>query len=306
VRFPLRVPLVFVLLPVFFLAGCATPRGGSAARFTPQNFQEIALSPYYLSDPAEGGDHAWYMKLKRSRKAPVAGFLKPNEMLTESLTRSIYGLKLVAGQVLPPVSLPAIHGCAGSYATQINIQPGGEISGHLLFSGYADDCSLALEGRVPFKGKLDPASGDTRVELTLSSLAGRLAAKGVQLSGKLELEFNALVGEQQLVTASSSMNIADETGLRMSLRPMSFSWDRRGQYLQEIIEGQVAISPYGVLQLKTTSPLKISPERNAPFEGALRFYGENDSSVRMLFAKPGFTGFFILDGPDGFTTMGQI
>jgi hypothetical protein len=102
------------------------------------------------------------------------------------------------------------------------------------------------------------------------------------------------------------LNISDETGLRISLRPVNFSWDRRGQYMQQSMAGQVVVVPYGVLQFNTTSPLKISPERNTPFEGALRFYGEKETSIRMLFSKPGFPGSYILDGPHGFTTIGQL
>ena len=298
--------LIPIILFAATLGGCATSGGGSPARLTTQNLQEIALSPYYLSDPAEGGDHAWYLKMKRSEKTPVAGFLKPNEMLTESMTRSIYGLKPVAGQVFSADPLPLIKGCAGTYSTQINMLPGGKIYGQIIFDEYADDCSLVLDGKVLFEGKVDLASGTTDVELTLSALTGRLAEKELQLSGKLELKFNAVAGEKQLVITRSRMNIADETGLRISLRPVTFSWDRREKITQELFEGKVAISPYGVLDLKTTSPIRISLERNAPFEGALRFHGEKDISIRMLFGRSGFTGFFFIDGPNGFKTTGQL
>jgi hypothetical protein len=300
--------LTFLIL---FLGGCAGPGGGSPAsgslgNFDSKNTQEIVIAPYYLADPAQGGDHAWYMKLKITSKVPVAGFLKPNQMLTESLTRAIFALQPVPGKVLSSSPGSPIKGCEGSYSGQVSMKSSGDFKGSLSFSHYSDDCSLVLDGLVPFTGKIDMVSGEAGVSLNLPPLAARLAEKDLQLAGRMDLTFNAFKGEKQLVLARSSMEIADETGPRFSLRPVTFSWDRQGEYMSETIEGQFGVSPYGFVQVKTTSPIMMRPDSKKPFNGSLKFYDAKGRWIRLLFAKPGMPGFFRLDGDDGFYTIGHL
>ncbi len=294
------------ILFIFTLSACVMPGGGTPVKFDSINSQEVVLSPYYLGNPAQGGDHAWYMKLKISDRVPVAGFLKPNQMLTESLTRAIFALKPASGKVLLSSAGIPTKGCEGLYSAQISIQPEGGIKGSLSFSNYSDDCSMVLNGQVPFAGEMDMASGETEIELQLPPLAARLAEKKLQLTGSLELTFNAFKGEKQLVLNRSTMIMADETGPRIRLSPVTFSWDRRGKFLDEALDGQFVVEPYGVVHLETTSPLQIRHDGKNPIKGALRFHGDNGSWIRLYFAKEGLPGFFRLDGDDGFETIGQL
>lgn len=298
--------LFAILLFIIPLSGCAMSGGGSPVHFDSINSQAIVLTPYYLSDPLQGGDHAWYMKLKISDKIPVAGFLKPNQMLTESLTRAIFALNPVPGEVLSSSAGEPIKGCGGWYSAQIAMLPDGGVKGSLAFADYSDDCSLVLNGEVPFVGKMDITSGAIEVSLTLLPLAARLAEKELQLEGRLDLTFNAVKGEKQRALNRSTMAMVDETGLRVKLSPVIFSWDRRGIFLDEAMDGQIVVEPYGVVRVETTSPLQIRHEGTKPLKGSLKFHGANGSWIRLYFAKEGLPGFFRLDGSDGFETIGQL
>ena len=297
--------LYIACLAPLLLGGCAVG-GGSAARFTPKNAQEIVLTPYYLSDPAEGGNHTWYMKLKIAGKVPVAGFLKPNQMLVESFTNWLAPRQTQPGQPLSPPKETTVGGCSGSYRGTIEAQGRDHFSGRLVFDDYSDDCSLVFTGSVPFGAELDAASGAVEMTLPLGELTARLAEKQLKLKGNLALDFNLLQGEKQLVRAESRMALADESGLRIGLEPVLFTWDRRGRHLISAYEGQLLIPPYGLVQLTTLSPIKIVPGTHKPYNGALRFEGAEGAWIRLLYANPGKAGFFRVDGSDGMESIGYL
>lgn len=299
--------LLFSLLLLTLLSGCAaTTGGGSLLHFSAKNTQEVALTPYYLSDPAEGGDHVWYMKLKISDGLPAAGFHKPNRMLAQSLVLALTAHKPASGKPFAAQSQPPIKGCAGSYHAAVDSQSATDFTGELILDGYSDDCALVLQGRVPFTGKTAWPSGETQVNMTLEALAAKIGTKSLTLSGPLELGFNLLKGEKQRITSRSRMAIADEGGVRIRLAPVAFSWDRSGQYEQQDMEGQVQVEPYGSVRLTTTSPIRILPSTKMPYEGSLRFEAANDGWIRLWFNKPGASGSFRLDGPNDYRTVGHL
>ena len=298
--------LFTVALVMASLSGCATSGGVSPVRYTPINTQEIVLSPYYLSDPVDGADHAWYMKLKISDKRPVAGFLKPNQMLMESFTRWIFDLNPQAGKTLSAPSQAIRTGCQGDLTGQFEHKASGEIKGVLAFSSYADDCSLVLNGSVPFSGKLDVQTGAVIVEFSTDGLTALLDKKNLQYGGDVELAFNAFQGKEQVVTVVSDLVLSDDTGFRYRLKNMKFVWDYRGDYTQASMAGEFDWGVYGSVVLTTASPIQIHPKRGHPFDGALLFHGADDSWIRVLFAKPAMPGFFRIDGSDGFETIGQL
>jgi len=264
------------------------------------------MSPYYLATPAEGGDHGWYMKLKMSDKIPVAGFLKPNQMLAEGFSRWLQmsgsatdgSLNLHPGE---PVS-----GCDGTLTGSIEQGTNGKFSGLLSFDGYADDCSMHLDGEVSLKGGIDPASNELEVRMELAKLQARIGKKPLQLGGELRLRFAANPSGRKLLQAESRLRLADENGPRYNLSPVNFTWDRRGTYPAITMDGRIRFFPYGNVELKTTSPLQLLPPRELPFDGSLRVYGAEESWIRMLFNRGGDPGFFRIDGSDGLRTIGHL
>ncbi len=290
---------------LIFLGGCLAV-GSGPARFTPQNSQEIVLSPYYLSDPSEGTDHAWRMKLKISDKIPVAGFLKPNQMLVESFTRWVAAQISAKDKTFTLSSTAPLTGCVGSYSGSIESQTRKDFAGNLNFAGYSDDCSLVIDGRVPFRGEINESGESVTVHLSLAELEGRLGVHELTLAGTIILQFNPFQGEKRLVTAEANMSLSDASGLRFRLAPVSFSWDRRGQFLNSIYEGQVIIPPYGRVKLVTLSPLRSSPGTHKPFNGSLRFEGADGSWLRLLYPNSVKPGFIRIDGSDGLRTFSYL
>jgi hypothetical protein len=321
--------IFFVCLLLSMSVGCATsPDGGRAAHLETQNVYEVALSPFYLVVRSSiDADHAWNMTLNVSSGMPIAGFLKPNQMLMESFTRWIYSLEPIAGKVLNVNGESDIAAdCEGAYSGQIQMASNGRFTGKLVFSKFADDCSLVLDGEVPFAGSLDLASGVMIAELSFSSLNGELGEDELSMQGDLELEFNAFKGEKQASTGISELALADAEGARFRLDDMEFAWDHSGQYQKLSVNGMINLAGIGSLRLATTSPLQISNipgrlvtaykndgtpahtthKRRLPFDGALRFYGADKAWVRLLFSKPTLPGFFWIDTSAGSQSIGNL
>lgn len=294
------------ILLITILGGCVASGGGSPVRFSPQNSQEIVLSPFYLSDPSKGADHAWYLTLEVSDKIPIAGFLKPNQMMMESFAHWIYSLRPVAGKPLVVPSQAIAQGCQGALSGQLTLEAAGAFKGQLVFENYADDCTLILSGEVPFEGNLGLASGDMVVEMELEALRATLGSRELQYKGDLQLEFNASAGKNQVTTLVSDLALSDESGPRYSLDDMKFVWDPRGHYPQATIAGRLNYVGQGSVELTTESPIYINQKRGQPFDGALLFHGADQSWIRLLFAKPALPGFFRIDGSDGLETKGQL
>ena len=267
------------------------------------------------------------MTLNVSSGMPIAGFLKPNQMLMESFTRWIYSLEPTAGKVLNVKGESDIAGdCEGAYSGQIQMASNGRFTGKLVFSEFADDCSLVLDGEVPFAGSLDLASGVMIAELSFSSLNGELGEDELSMQGDLELEFNAFKGEKQASTGISELALADAEGARFRLDDMEFAWDHSGQYQKLSVNGMINLAGIGSLRLATTSPLQISNipgrlvtaykndgtpaqtthKRRLPFDGALMFYGADKAWVRLLFSKPTLPGFFWIDTSAGSQSIGNL
>lgn len=288
-----------------FLSGCLAA-GSGPARFTAKNSQEIVLSPYYLADPAQGGDHAWFMKLKISDKLPVAGFLKPNQLLSESFAEWIATQKLETSKPLTEAEVAPVAGCSGSYRGALERLAKDDFSGHLVFDNYSDDCVMVFDGTVPFHGDLEGSTGFASVELSVAELNSYLGDTLIRLGGTLQLDLNPGQGTKQHLKAVSRVSLSDASGLRVGLTPVIFSWDRSTHLLVSTYEGALVIPPYGRVGLKTLSPIRIAPGTHKPFDGSLRFEGAGGSWVRLLYAKPGSPGFFRIDGSDGLETIGYL
>jgi len=320
-------------LILFVLSGCAPSTGNGSARLMAKNSLEVSLSPFYLVDhSAINADHAWHLTRSVSAGKPIAGFLKPNQMLRDAFSASIFNLQLTREK---PSSLDETRDfaseCGGGYRTQTKVAADGRLSGTITFSDFADDCSLVLNGRVPFTGTLDRATGNLNAELVLSQLVGHLDKTRWQLNGELSLSFNIFKGDSQVFSGASELSVADETGTRFQLEDVDFKWDHTGEYQTVVLNGQIHFDNLGSVRVETTSPIQISntpgrinsiaPDaaqrlagdkartshfRRLPFDGALLFHGASNSKVRLLFSKPGFPGFFWIDGSDGLQTMGTL
>ena len=328
--------IFFVCLLLSISAGCVTTTGGGGTvRFDKLNAYEVALSPFYLaSHTAIDTDHAWHMTLTVSSGMPIAGFLKPNQMLMESFTRWIYSLNPSPGKVLNVSGERAIDGaCEGSYSGQIQMSTGGRFTGELTFSEFADDCSLVLGGEVPFEGSLDLTSGLMSAELSMPPLVAKLAEEEITLKGDLQLKFNAFKGEKQASSGTSDMVLSDSDGVRFELEDMEFSWDHNGDFQKLSVNGLIDFANMGSVNLVTTSPLIISNtpgrlvtayksegtpgagepaqashKRRLPFSGALLFHGADDGWVRLLFGKSTYPdpGFFWIDTSGNMQSMGTL
>jgi len=320
-------------LILFVLSACASATGNGSARLIAKNSLEVGLSPFYLVDhSATNADHAWHLTRSVSAGKPIAGFLKPNQMLRDAFTGAIFNLP---GFREKASSLDETRDfaseCGGSYSTHTKIAADGRLTGTITFSDFADDCSLALSGRVPFTGTLDRITGDLNAELALSQLIGHLDESRWQLDGELSLSFNIFKGDNQVFSGESDLAVADETGTRFQLEDVDFKWDHTGVYQTVVLHGQIHFEKLGTVRVETASPIQISNtpgrinsispgasqrpagdkartshSRRLPFDGALLFHGANDSKVRLLFSKPGFPGFFWIDGSDGLQTMGTL
>jgi hypothetical protein len=331
------IPLKRCLVVMIFsciAAGCSASSGGNGSLiFNKSNYLEVSLSPFYLIDrSAMSHDHAWHMTRAVSAGKPIAGFLKPNQMLMESFTRWIYSLKPAPGKILnAEASSVIVADCKGSYSAHIQMSQNGRFTGQINYFDLADDCSLVFSGEVPFTGRLDLMSGAMSTELTFDNLKIRLGDQAWRLRGELELEFNAFSGEKQVSTGHSDMFLADESGNRFQLDDMQFSWDHRAEYQKLSVDGLIDFGSQGSVRLETTSPLQISNtpgrpnsvyrstgklkkrnpahlshKRRLPFDGALLFHGSNQEWVRLLFSKPASPGFFWIDSSDGLQTMGTL
>lgn len=321
--------LLIVCLLFTVVAGCvASSTGGGSVHFTPENAYEIALSPFYLADrSAIDGDHAWHMTLLVSHRKPIAGFLKPNQMLMETFTRMIYSLAPAPGKVLTIAGENLVPAdCEGGYSEQLQMAKNGQFTGRIAFSAFADDCSLVLDGSVPFEGELNLTSGEVTATLSFSSLEATLDEVALPMKGELRLEFNAFKGEKQASNGVSSLVLADATGVRLSLKDMEFAWDHREEYEKFEVNGWIDVAGYGSVRLATTSPVRISNtpgrlvtaykadgspaqtthKRRLPFDGALMFYGDDDGWVRLLFSKPTDPGFFWIDTSKGSQSIGSL
>ena len=326
--------IFFVCLLLSMSAGCVTTTGGGGTvRFDKLNAYEVALSPFYLANHAAiDTDHAWHMTLAVSSRIPIAGFLKPNQMLMESFTRWIYGLNPSPGKVLNVSGESAVAGaCEGSYSGQIQMSAGGRFTGALTFSEFADDCSLVLGGEVPFEGSLDLTSGLMSAELSMPPLVAKLAEEEIQLKGDLQLEFNAFKGEKQASSGTSDMILSDSAGVRFELEDMLFAWDHSGDHQKLSVNGVIDFANMGLVRLATTSPLIISNipgrlvtayksegtpgagepaqathKRRLPISGALVFHGADNGWVRLLFANSAKPGFFWIDTSSHMQSLGTL
>jgi hypothetical protein len=317
------------LLLCALAAGCvASSTGGGSAHLETQNVYEVALSPFYLvNHSATDADHAWNMTLNVSHGRPIAGFLKPNQMLMETFTRMIYSLEPAPGKVLSISEENLVPAdCEGGYSEQLQMSKNGKFTGQMSFSAFADDCSLVLDGEVPFAGSLDLESGVMSAELSFSSLLGRLGEDELSMKGDLHLKFNAFKGEKQASTGISELALADADGARFSLDDMEFAWDHSGQYQKLSVNGIINLAGVGSVRLATTSPLQISNtpgrlvtaykndgtpaqathKRRLPFDGALMFHGADKAWVRLLFSKPTLPGFFWIDTSEGSQSIGAL
>ena len=322
-----RMLIVCLLFSV--VAGCvASSTGGGSAQINTQTAYEIALSPFYLANrSAIDSDHAWHMTLLVSHRKPIAGFLKPNQMLMETFTRMIYSLAPAPGKVLNITEENLVPAdCEGGYSEQLQMSKNGQFTGQMSFSAFADDCSLVLDGSVPFEGKLDLTSGEVTSTLSFSSLDATLDEMALPMKGDLRLKFNAFKGEKQASTGVSSLVLADATGVRLSLKNMKFAWDHSEEYQKIEVNGWIDVAGYGSVRLATTSPVRISNtpgrlvtaykpdgspaqtthKRRLPFDGALKFYGDDDGWVRLLFSKPTDPGFFWIDTSKGSQSIGSL
>ena len=322
-----RMLIVCLLLSV--VVGCvASSTGGGSVHFTPENAYEVALSPFYLANrSAIDGDHAWHMTLLVSHGKPIAGFLKPNQMVMETFTRMFYGLAPVPGKVLNITKENLVPAdCEGGYSEQLQMSKNGQFTGQMSFSAFADDCSLVLDGTVPFEGDLDLTTGEVTATLSFSSLDATLDEMELPMKGDLRLKFNAFKGEKQASTGVSSLVLSDATGVRFRLKDVEFAWDHRDEYQSLVANGWIDVAGYGSVRLETTSPIRLSNtpgrlvtaykpdgspahtshKRRLPFDGALRFYGDDDGWVRLLFSKPTDPGFFWIDTSKGMQSMGSL
>ncbi|PLY03063.1 MAG: hypothetical protein C0623_02400 [Desulfuromonas sp.] len=319
------IRLFAIALSLFIVSGCVSSSGNGSTRLSAESSLEVSLSPFYLvNHSATNSDHAWHLTRVVSAGEPIAGFLKPNQMLRDAFAESIFSLKLAPQKLSSGDSSHSFSdACGGGYTTEIKVAADGNFVGAIIFSGFADDCSLALTGRVPFKGSLNQETGNLETELTLSQLKGALGTSSWTLGGELSLSFNAYKGTSQVFSGESEVSLADETGDRCRLDDVAFRWDHTGVYQTVILNGRIHFANLGSVRIETTSPLEISNtpgrahsvsrgtppanhKRRLPFNGALLFHGANNSNVRLLFSKPGFPGFFWIDGPNGLQTMGTL
>jgi len=300
------VYLIALFLTTSLLGGCAASGDGGAVHFDARNSQEIVLSPFYLSDPAAGADHAWYLTRAVADKTAQAGFLKPNQMLLESFSRAIFKLQLEPGKPLPATGGSSQAGCQGTQNLRLALAENGNFTGELVYDHYADDCTLVLNGRVPVRGQLDRQTGDLTARLEVLPLTATLTDKNLQLRGELSLELNAFAGEKQRMTLMADLSLSEGDRSRYALRQLALVWDGRGAFPQVTLTGSLAFTDHGLVRLTTESPLQINPQRGLPFDGVLRFQGRDDSWLRLWFAKPAMTGFFKIDGSDGLQTIGQL
>lgn len=301
----LSYPIAFFLI-AFLLSGCSLAGKETAARFDLRNSQEIVLSPFYLSDPAAGADHAWYLTRAAADKRPQAGFLKPNQMLLESFSQSILNLNLTETKENTSPGVVTESGCQGTQSLRLKMTADETFSGELHYDNYTDDCTLVLHGVVPFHGRFDRQSGALSATLKPLLLTGALDDRKLLLRGEVSLELNAFAGQKQRMTLSAELTLSEGTQTRYALRKMELVRDEGGDFPQVTLSGVLAFTDHGVVQLTTESPLQIDPKRGLPFDGVLRFHGSDSSWLRLWFAKPAMTGFFKVDGSGGLQTMGQL
>lgn len=292
-----RVCLIFFLS--ISMAACVSQSSvPMKATFTSENSQAIALSPFYLVTQETDDDHAWYLTLKAAEKKPVAGFLKPNQLLIHSVMTSLRKLPLQSDQRYTS------SGCRGQFSLRIGSVADKALTGNIEFTDYSMDCTLSLGGNVALNVS-DTSASQIITTINAADLIAKTADNQYQVTGILDVTFNLLSAETNY-SASSNLSMIASKNERYDLYNLQIEQSKQQEYLQLSLNGRIDFSHYGTVEITTNSPLLIQKETGQAFDGMLTFHGANNSWVRIFFPKAAYPGFFRLDGSDGLQTMGKL
>lgn len=292
-----RICLIYCL-PIVLIACTPQPQIPTQSIFTSDNSQAIALAPFYLVKQEAEADHAWYLTLKAAEDKPIAGLLKPNQLLIKTAMTSLRTLPEQNEQVL------SSSGCRGQFSSQIIPQADKTLARKIEFNNYSDDCTLSLDGSITVN--VSDASADRMtITLNIDKLLAKTAENQYQITGTLVATFSPQTGTTDY-SAFSNLSLITTTNERYDLHDLKIERSNRQEYPQISLNGQIDFSRYGTVKVVTDSPLLLQKETGLPFDGMLTFHGANDTWVRIFFPKAAYPGFFRLDGSDGLQTMGKL
>jgi hypothetical protein len=292
-----RIYLIYCL-PIVLIACAPQPQIPTQSKFTSENSQAIALAPFYLVKQEEEADHAWYLTLKTAESKPIAGLLKPNQLLIDTVISSLKTLPEQINQAL------FSSGCRGQFNSQINAQADTTSAGTIEFTDYSDDCTLSLDGSVTVNVS-DVSAETITATIRPENLSAKTAENQYQVTGILKVTFNPQ-SEATEYLASSDLSLIAVNNERYDLHNLQIKQSTWQEYPQISLNGQVDFSRYGTVTIATDSPLLVQKETGRPFDGMLTFHGSKDAWVRIFFPKAAYPGFFRLDGSDGLQTMGNL